>query len=207
MLEIKDATFAVATDRKIRNLSFVANNSEVTAITGRSGSGKTRLLEAMLGFFPLDSGFVTVNGELLVPATANFFRSKIAYVPQSLRLPSRFTASDMYKQLVTCCGVKGNVPTKEQIVALWNTLHLNADLWDADLAKQPLSVLKRLMLVFALLSCRNIIVVDDPTAFQTDEDVKVMLRLLRAAAERGAVVVVASKDERVEQMADKCVVV
>ena len=34
-----------------------------------------------------------------------------------------------------------------------------------------------------------------------------MLRLLRAAAERGAVVVVASKDERVEQMADKSVVV
>ena len=113
----------------------------------------------------------------------------------------------MYKQLVTCCGVKGNVPTKEQIEALWNTLHLNADLWDADLAKQPLSVLKRLMLAFALLSCCNIIVVDDPTAFQTDEDVKVMLRLLRAAAERGAVVVVASKDERVEQMADKSVVV
>lgn len=207
MLEIKDATFAVATDRKMRSLSFVANNGEVTAITGRSGSGKTRLLAAMLGFIPLDSGFVTVNGELLVPATANFFRSKIAFVPQALCLPSRFTASDMYKQLMTCCGVKGNVPTKEQIEALWNTLHLNADLWDADLAKQPLSVLKRLMLVFALLSCRNIIVVDDPTAFQADEDVKVMLRLLRAAAERGAVVVVASKDERVEQMADKSVVV
>ena len=38
MLEIKDATFAVATDRKMRNLSFVANNGEVTAITGRGAA-------------------------------------------------------------------------------------------------------------------------------------------------------------------------
>ena len=95
MLEIKDATFAVATDRKMRSLSFVANNGEVTAITGRSGSGKTRLLAAMLGFFPLDSGFVTINGELLVPATANFFR-------QRLRMCHRRCACRRGLQLPTC---------------------------------------------------------------------------------------------------------
>lgn len=205
MLEIKNATFSLASGIIVRDISFVAHDGELTAIVGRSGSGKTRLLGALLCFYPLDSGYVSVDGELVIPPTACFFRSKMAYVPQRLDLPNSLTVSELYDLSAETCAVKGTVPSKEKVLDAWRSLDLDSALWNSDLSVMPLAVVKRILLSFALSSARRILVVDEPTEFQSDADTSVILSLLRSAAEEGKVVLVTTKDERVEQVADTCV--
>lgn len=82
MLELKDASLTIDGRQLFSRLSLMAMNGQVTCITGGRGTGKTALLQVMLGLLPLDEGLVSVDGELLTPLSAPVFRRMIAYVPQ-----------------------------------------------------------------------------------------------------------------------------
>lgn len=82
MLELKDVTLTLGGRTLFERLSLMAQDNQMTCITGPAGSGKTALVMAMLGFLPLDEGLVSVDGELLTPLSAPTFRQLMAYVPQ-----------------------------------------------------------------------------------------------------------------------------
>jgi ABC-type multidrug transport system ATPase subunit len=55
---------------------------EKVALTGRSGSGKTTVLRALLGFVRPDAGVIRIEGEELTGHTVWRLRTKLAYVAQ-----------------------------------------------------------------------------------------------------------------------------
>ena len=80
MLELKEATLTENGHTWFDNLSFVANEGQLTCVTGESG--KTALVGVLLGFTPLTSGYVSIDGSLLTPLSTPMFRRLMAYVPQ-----------------------------------------------------------------------------------------------------------------------------
>jgi ABC-type multidrug transport system ATPase subunit len=82
MLELKDATLTINGRQLFSQLSIMAADGLLTCITGPAGSGKTAIVQVMLGFLPLTEGLVSVDGELLTPQSAPTFRRLMAYVPQ-----------------------------------------------------------------------------------------------------------------------------
>lgn len=86
MLEIKDGTLSIGGHQLFSNLSFCTAEGGLTAVTGPHGCGKTSLLRAFLGFQPLDSGYVSVDAEPVLPQTSALFRAGMLYVPQDIRL-------------------------------------------------------------------------------------------------------------------------
>lgn len=74
----------------IRSLSLAIGDGQQLSIMGPTGSGKTTLLRAILGFIPIDSGYISIDGELLTPLSAPYFRKQMAYVPQRLSLPKGY---------------------------------------------------------------------------------------------------------------------
>ena len=66
------------------------SDGQLVNITGQKGSGKTTLLRALLGFIPVDGGHISIDGELLTPMSAPYFRRQMAYVPQHLTLPEGY---------------------------------------------------------------------------------------------------------------------
>jgi ABC-type cobalamin/Fe3+-siderophores transport system ATPase subunit len=74
----------------IPSLSLAIGDGQQLSIVGPSGSGKTTLLRAILGFIPIDSGYISIDGELLTPLSAPYFRKSMAYVPQRLSLPEGY---------------------------------------------------------------------------------------------------------------------
>ena len=63
MLELHNVTIG----QLIRELSLTVDNGRMVCIAGPQGSGKTTLLRAVLGFLPVDDGFISIDGELLTP--------------------------------------------------------------------------------------------------------------------------------------------
>ena len=57
---------------------------------GSQGKGKTTLLRALMGFLPIDEGHISIDGELLTPLSAPYFRRQMAYVPQHLVVPDDY---------------------------------------------------------------------------------------------------------------------
>jgi ABC-type cobalamin/Fe3+-siderophores transport system ATPase subunit len=86
MLELHNVTIG----QQIRSLSMALSDGQLVNITGQKGSGKTTLLRALLGFIPVDGGHISIDGELLTPLSAPYFRRQMAYVPQYLTLPKGY---------------------------------------------------------------------------------------------------------------------
>ena len=80
----------VTIGQQIRGLSATVSEGKVLSIMGSQGKGKTTLLRALMGFLPIDEGHISIDGELLTPLSAPWFRKQMAYVPQHLEVPEGY---------------------------------------------------------------------------------------------------------------------
>lgn len=86
ILEAKKISKSFASNRLVLNqISFHVNRGEIFGILGPNGSGKTTLFNLILGILPIDSGKITINGEIInsLPIHVRCKNYKISYVPQN----------------------------------------------------------------------------------------------------------------------------
>ena len=190
MLEVKDATIAVGDKVLAQNLSFTANDGELTCITGPEGSGKTTLLRILMGFLPVTEGFVSVDGELLTVSSAHAFRKMMAYLPQQIQMLTH--------------QLHEPEPEEPEPVeyAIWNDLLLSAVKVSEP---EPLSAEEILLLAEKTLNeafDKPIVIADEPTARLTPELTMRMIELLRQQASKGKTVLVASRKPQMIDYAD-----
>ena len=83
MLELHNVTIG----ELIKELSVTIDDGQIVGIQGR---GKTTLLRAVVGLIPIDGGHICIDGEVLTPESAPYFRRYMAYVPQRLSVPDGY---------------------------------------------------------------------------------------------------------------------
>jgi ATP-binding cassette, subfamily B, bacterial MsbA len=74
------------TEPVLRNMSFVAEPSRVTALVGPSGGGKSTVLNLILRFYDLQNGRITIDGQDVAAVSRKSLRAQIAYVGQNVHL-------------------------------------------------------------------------------------------------------------------------
>src|SRR6202045_1051398 len=62
MLDVKDINLYYGAAQALRGVSLSAEPGKVTCVLGRNGVGKTSLLRAMVGQYPIASGSITFDG-------------------------------------------------------------------------------------------------------------------------------------------------
>ena len=193
MLEAKDVTIAVGERVVAENLSFIANDGELTCITGDAASGKTTLIRTLMGFLPVKAGFVSVDGELLTIYSSHAFREMMVYLPQdaqTLRIPQEETEA----------------PEKEaDDYAVWNEVLPAIEIAQP---KAPLTSDELLLLATQTLqesADKPIIIADEPTALLSSEQAHQLMGLLQQQAEQGKTVLVTSCDPLVIDRANKVI--
>ena len=193
MLEVKDATIAVGGKTLVKGLSLLARDGQMTCITGPEGSGKTILIRTLMGFLPVVSGFVSVDGELLTPLSSHAFRRMMCYLPQELRL--------LTHQLH-----EPESPDSQVVID---------PIWGASLPKvspetspehlSPEGIFQLAKETLRQESSRPIILADEPIAYLTPELAAQLVWLLRQQAESGKTVVVTSRYPMLLEQADQVV--
>jgi len=73
-------------DPVIRNLSFVAEPTQVTALVGQSGGGKSTILNLIPRFYEVTSGVIAIDGQDVAKVSRRSLRAQIAYVGQDVFL-------------------------------------------------------------------------------------------------------------------------
>lgn len=96
-VEFQNVTFSYpgAEQPAIRNLSFRAEQGEVTAIIGGTGSGKTTLINLLLRFYDIESGRISINSQPLQDLKLESLRKQIGYIPQKAALFSGTVADNI----------------------------------------------------------------------------------------------------------------
>jgi len=204
MLELKNASLSLGGKQLFHNLSLMVNKGDILCVSGISGVGKTSLLRTILGFQPLDNGYITIDGEPVTAASAETFRRMMAYVPQELALPH-----EEVKEMVEVpflLKANSNQPfTKSKLMHEWTKLGLEPALYDMKVSEVSGGQRQRIMLSVAGLLQKPILLVDEPTsALDTDSSVMVA-DYLREQARGGAMIIAVSHDEAFASRCDKIV--
>ena len=83
-IEFKNLTFAHPNSDKtvLSNISFKINAGERVGIIGRTGSGKTTIVDLLLRIYNVDDGSVFIDGKDINRIPISTLRANSAYVPQ-----------------------------------------------------------------------------------------------------------------------------
>ena len=79
-------TYPDAAQPSLRNLSFAMQQGQILGIIGGTGSGKSSLVQVLLGLYPADKGSISLYRDERSPRNLSEWRSWIAYVPQKVEL-------------------------------------------------------------------------------------------------------------------------
>jgi putative ABC transport system ATP-binding protein len=167
---------------------------EVVALVGRSGSGKSALCHVLAGIEPATSGSVEVDGRTL-PAEPDW--QDVALLPQRLGLSPELTVAE---NAFLPCWVRG----RDGEPAMLDLLGLT-ELADRRAGATSLGEQQRTGIARALSPGPRVVVMDEPTGHQDDDNVERVQKALDLARQRGAAVLVATHDHRILQSADRVV--
>jgi ABC-type lipoprotein export system ATPase subunit len=162
---------------------------ELVVVRGRSGSGKSTLLAVLAGWCRPDAGVLTVDGQ---PPGPDEPWERIALVPQALCLAVELSV----RENVADAG------DDRAVDALLDRLDLTAQA-RRTLSETSSGQQQRVALARALVAAPRLLLADEPTSFQDGGHVATVVSAVRAAAEAGSAVVVATHDPAVIVEADR----
>lgn len=190
MLEVKNLGMKLGDRQLFDDLSFSVSAGEMLCITGASGCGKTSLLKAVMGFFPTNRGFISIDGEQVTAETAPAFRRMMAYLPQDLSFPCS-TVEEMVKLPFSLRATAETVFSKDNMIEEWQKLNLEEDLFYKKVSEISGGQRQRMMIATTCMLNKKIILVDEPTsALDEDSSLKVADYLLETAKNGAAIVAV-----------------
>jgi peptide/nickel transport system ATP-binding protein len=196
----------------LRDVSLSLSESEVMAIVGASGAGKSLFAHAILGVLPSNAevhGSITLAGERLTAKRQAEVRGKaIALVPQSIAFLDPLT--HIGNQIIAAARRAG-VPAQERKDAAAKALaRFGLDATVAGSYPHELSggMARRVLLAVTTVGDPGLIIADEPTGALDLGNATVVLNYLRALADRGRAVLLITHDLRPAlEVADRVLVV
>ena len=194
-IEARGVTVDVPRRRLLEDVSLTIYPSEIVALMGPAGAGKTTLMNALNGYTPATRGAVLINGQDLY-ANYDQFRGHIGYVPQDdimhreltvgqalyytarLRLPSDYRRADIKKRIQNVLGLLGMEGTEDVIIGSPEKKGISG------------GQRKRVNLAMELLSDPSILFLDEPTSGLSSEDALMVMKALRDLADAGKTILI-----------------
>lgn len=191
----------------VREFSLYAPASRITALVGRSGSGKTSILSCVAGMLRPASGVIWLGGievtRLSGKSLDSYRRGSVGVVHQAYNLIASLSARDNVAVPLSLAGM----PRKQALTAAVSQLQ---DLGLADhVHSRPAELSggqqQRVAVARALSTNPSVVLADEPTAHLDGSSVDDVCSLLTAMAAQGRTVIVATHDDRLLRVADQIV--
>ncbi|MCH7409113.1 ABC transporter ATP-binding protein [Belliella sp. DSM 111904] len=197
MLEIKGVKFQYDKGKPFDIPDFQLNAGDQLLILGKSGSGKTTILNILGGLLKPLAGEVRLGDTLinqLSGAKLDKFRGKhIGIVFQKPHILSPLTVEENLKLANFFSGINGD-----------RNLELLQELGIADKRKAKVNTLsegeaQRVSIARALANKPDLILADEPTASLDDQNAEIVVKLLQEQARKHhAALIIVTHDQRVK---------
>jgi len=191
------------------NISLTVNAGEIVALLGENGAGKSTLLKAVFGLVKPDSGEIKIGGTPIVFGdTAGVIARGVGMVHQHFQLVPVMTVTENI--------ILGDEPkrglfinkkaARDEILALSKRYGLEVDP-DAVIEDLPVGMQQRVEILKALRKDVKLLILDEPTAVLTPQEIDELLEVIRNLATSGVgIVLITHKLHEVMAVADRVVV-
>jgi len=190
MLELHDVII-----KPLRHtLSLTVEDGRMACLSGPKGTGKTTVLRAVMGGLPIDGGHISIDGELLTPLSAPYFRRNMGYVPSILRpIPGQDRVGDVRHLLF---GLEAN-----RQLAIEQDHEEEERLWDElTPAEQYLE-----LVMCVSRQERRLLLIDEPAASLDWQTQQTVIDVMRRMAARGTALLVVSNEPMVKNLTNNVI--
>ncbi|WP_320052097.1 ATP-binding cassette domain-containing protein [uncultured Acetobacteroides sp.] len=192
MIQIENLSVSYGDEQVISNLSFTARKGDKVALSGPSGSGKSSILNLLMGFVYPYSGRVAVNGIKLNEQNIDAIRQQISWLPQELSLKID-TVEELFFYPYTFRANKHLRPSSEDVKRIFGDLLLDTSLLEKSLSEISGGQKQRVALASVLLLKKDILLLDEPTSALDGESRAAIINLVKRL--EGVTVIASSHDE------------
>jgi putative ABC transport system ATP-binding protein len=193
--------------RALDGIDLEVQDGTLVAVMGPSGSGKSTLLTIAGALEEPTEGEVLVGGQALAPMSPNdrarLRRRAIGYVFQDFNLLAGLTAAE---NVSLPLELDGRSARRARLVAMEALEHLGvadkANRFPDDLSGGER---QRVAIARAVVGDRHLLLADEPTGALDSVNGEAVMRLVRAACQRGVAGVVVTHDAQLASWADRVV--
>jgi|GEM_PF-872129 ABC-type cobalamin/Fe3+-siderophores transport systems, ATPase components len=205
MLEIKNGRIDRDGKPLFSQLSFMAKEGEVVCVAGSQGCGKSSLLQAMMGFMPLDEGWLNVDGDLVNIHSAPYFRRRMAFLPQNVNMPYD-KVSDMISSLFSLKREKKFDEMKETLMTLWEEIGIATEVFDKKLSEMTTSEQRVILLSGLCVLEKELVLLDEPSLWLNEEQLaQAGICIRQMARNDSSIVVTCQEHDPILRYCDKLV--
>ena len=190
------------------HIDFSCRVGEVHALLGENGAGKSTLMNVLAGLYRPEAGEIFVNGErVFLNSPQDAIAHGIGMVHQHFMLvPSHSVAENMVLGLNNPRFVLNLRRVEEQVMALGEqygmSVNPRAKIWELSVGEQ-----QRVEVLKMLFRGAKVLVMDEPTAVLTPQEVEILFKTLRDMTKRGhTIVFISHKLDEVASIADRVTV-
>ena len=178
---------------------------EVLALLGENGSGKTTLMNMLSGIYFPDEGQILIDGEeVVIRSPRDAYRYGIGMIHQHFKLVDVFTAAEnITLGLDEKLDLKATAARIRSICERYGfDLDPNQKIYDMSVSqKQTVEIVK------ALYRGADILILDEPTAVLTPQEISELMQIMRGlAAEGKSILFISHKLQEIMAVADRCTV-
>ena len=209
MLELKNIRKAFGDCVANEDVSFVVNTGTIHAIVGENGAGKSTAMKIVYGFYNADRGEILLDGKpVTIRNPHDAIAHRIGMVHQHFMLVDTMTVAEniiLGAETGTAVNLDLEKAAKD-IKALSDELKLNIDphayIEDLSVGQQ-----QRVELLKALYRDADILILDEPTAVLTPQEVGEFFAILRRMKEQGkTIIIITHKLDEVLAISDEVTV-
>jgi simple sugar transport system ATP-binding protein len=183
---------------------------EILALLGENGAGKSTLMNVAYGLLAAEAGEIVVAGEpVRINAPRDAIRLGIGMVHQHFMLVETLTVTEnivLGAEPVSRVGIIARDRARERVVELSERYGLKVEP-DARVLDLSVGMQQRVEILKALYRDARVLILDEPTAVLTPQEVDDLFNIVRQLVTQGlAVVIITHKLDEVMKFADRIVV-
>src|SRR6266540_422785 len=190
-------------------VNFNLRKGEIHALLGENGAGKSTLMSVLYGLYRPDDGEILINGNpVAIHSPNDSIALGIGMVHQHFMLIPVFTVAEniMLGDEIVHNGLLDRKAVVDKVRQLSKQYGLDVDPL-AIVGELPVGVQQRVEIVKTLYRDAQILILDEPTAVLTPQEVQGLFKVLRLLVEKGkSIIFITHKLKEVLEVANRITV-
>ncbi len=203
-IELKNVTKRFGEVIANKNVNLSVNRGEILSLLGENGSGKTTLMNMISGIYYPDEGQIYIDGKpAQIASPKDAFKYGIGMIHQHFKLVDIFSAAENIV-LGVKDGSRFNIKeVNSRVEEIANKYGFDIDvkkkIYDMSVSeKQTVEIIK------VLYRGADILILDEPTAVLTPQEIKKLFAILNKMREDGkSIIIITHKLNEVMEISDR----